>query len=300
MTDPEYVHGSIASVSPLAVRTGRRLLPPLMPTLPIVGLVIFTIAGIAAPILTPYDPVRNDLTNALQPPFWTSDGSFDHPLGTDNFGRDIVARILYGARVSLLVATIAIAITVMIGTTIGIAAGYLGGWVDSVLMRIVDVALTLPMILVALVLSIAVGPSLTNLVVVIGVLLWPRLARLVRGETLLLKHQDYVRYAVAIGIPGWRVALRHAFPNVLPTVLVLATLEIGHVILLEASLSFLGAGIPQPQASWGSMIENGRALVATGWWVALFPGLAIMFVVLSSNSLGDWLRDHLDPRTRSR
>lgn len=299
MTDPTPVFAS-RMAAPVAVPRGRARRPGLMPALPIAGLILFALAGIAAPLLTPFDPVRNDLRSALLPPVWLPAGDPSHLLGTDGFGRDIVSRLLHGARISMLVAATAIAITVAIGTTVGIAAGYLGGWVDSLLMRIVDVALTLPMILVALVLSIAVGPSFTNLILVIGLLLWPRLARLIRGETLLLKQQDYVRYAEAIGIPPWRIALRHVIPNVLPTVFVLATLEIGHVILLEASLSFLGAGIPQPQASWGAMIENGRALVATGWWVALFPGLAIMFVVLSSNALGDWLRDHLDPRTRLR
>lgn len=271
-----------------------------MPALPIAGLVLFALAGIAAPLLTPYDPVKNDLTSTLLPPAFIPGGDPAHFLGTDGFGRDIVSRLLYGARVSLAVAAIAITITVLIGTAVGIAAGYLGGWVDSMLMRVVDVALTLPMILVALVLSIAIGPSFTNLVLVIGLLLWPRLARVVRGEMLLLKQQDFVRYSAAIGVPAWRISMRHVLPNVLPTILVLATLEIGHVILLEAGLSFLGAGIPQPQASWGSMIDDGRALVATGWWVALFPGLAIMFVVLCSNALGDWLRDYLDPRTRAR
>jgi len=286
--------------TPAAVPANRsRRRPGLMPALPIAGLVLFAIAGIAAPLLTPFDPVRNDLTSTLLPPAWVAGSDPAHPLGTDGFGRDIVSRLMYGARVSLSVAAIALTITVAIGTAVGVTAGYLGGWVDSVLMRFVDVALTLPMILVALVLSIALGPSFTNLVLVIGLLLWPRIARLVRGETLLLKRQDYVRYAGAIGIPSRRIALRHVIPNVLPTVLVLATLEIGHVILLEASLSFLGAGIPQPQASWGSMIDDGRALVATGWWVALFPGLAIMLTVMSSNALGDWLRDYLDPRTRN-
>jgi ABC-type dipeptide/oligopeptide/nickel transport system permease subunit len=290
---PAALPGTVVAA---AERRRRRI--GLMPALPIAGLVLFALAGISAPWLAPYDPVRNDLVNQLLPPAWLPGGDPAHLLGTDGFGRDIVARLLFGARISLLVAAIALAITVAIGTVVGITAGYLGGWVDSVLMRIVDVALTLPMILVALVLSIAIGPSFLNVVLVIGLLLWPRLARLVRGETLLLKQQDYVRYARAIGVPRWRVALRHVVPNVLPTVLVLATLEIGSVILLEASLSFLGAGIPQPQASWGSMIDDGRALVATGWWVALFPGIAIMLTVMSSNALGDWLRDYLDPRTR--
>jgi peptide/nickel transport system permease protein len=258
----------------------------------VIGLAIF------APLLTPYDPVRNDLINSLQPPFWVEGGSMDHLLGTDSFGRDVFTRLLYGARVSMSVAAFALLIAVVIGMVVGVTAGYVGGLVDSILMRLTDIVLGLPTLLVALVISIAVGPSYLNLVLVLGLLIWPRIARLLRGETMVLKRTDFVRYSEAIGLSSWATVGRHVLHNVLPTLLVATTLEIGAVILREASISFLGAGLPPPQASWGVMIADGEALIATGWWITIAPGLAIVVTVLSSNTFGDWLRDHLDPKTR--
>jgi peptide/nickel transport system permease protein len=269
-----------------------------IPVLPLCVLIVFVVVAILASHLTQYDPVQNDLDNPLQPPMWVTGGSGNHVLGTDQFGRDVLTRLIYGVRVSFLVAAFCLVIALTIGAAVGIAAGYVGGWIDSLLMRIVDVLLALPMFLVALVAAIAVGPSFRNLVLIVGLLLWPRIARLVRGEVLLLKHQDFVRYPRAIGVPARAIMFRHLLPNVLPTMLVATTLEIGHVILLEASLSFLGAGIPPPQASWGVMIADGRALIATGWWIALFPGISIVIVVLSWNALGDWIRDRFDPRNQ--
>jgi ABC-type dipeptide/oligopeptide/nickel transport system permease subunit len=270
----------------------------LMPWLPIGVLGIVLLAAVFAPWLTAHDPLRSDLAVSLLPPAWQDGGSSTHLLGTDGFGRDVLTRLIYGARISVSVATLALLIAVVIGSLVGIAAGYLGGATDSVLMRLVDVLLAFPTILVALVVSVAVGPSFQNLVLVLGVLNSPRIARIVRGETLLLKRNDYARYSAAIGVPRWVIVRRHIFPNVLPTLTVATTLEVGQVILAEASLSFLGAGLPPPTASWGVMIAEGRALIATGWWVALFPGIAITVTVLAFNSLGDWLRDHLDPKTR--
>ena len=269
-----------------------------MPALPLAVLTAFVVAGVAAPFLTPYDPIRNDLIRQLEPPVWVDGGTSDHLLGTDGFGRDVLTRLLYGARVSLSVAAFSLLIAVVIGTLAGVTAGYLGGWVDSVLMRLVDILLSLPTLIVALVIASAVGPSYTVLVLVLGLLIWPRIARLIRGETMVLKKMDFVRYPTAIGVSGKAIVARHVFHNVLPTLLVTTTLEVGAVILREASISFLGAGLPPPQASWGVMISDGQALIATGWWVALFPGLAIMAVVLASNAFGDWLRDYLDPKTR--
>lgn len=274
--------------------------PPLMPTLPLAILLLLVVAGVAAPFLTPYSPVAAELRESLQPPAWVSGGSPDHPLGTDSFGRDSFSRLLYGARISLSVAMLALFIAAVIGTTVGLISGYVGGWLDSVLMRLVDMVLSLPTLLIALAVAIALGPSFVNVFTVIGLLMWPNVARLVRGETLLLKQQEYVRYARAVGVPNRRIILRHILPNVLPTLLVVSTLEVGHVILIESSLSFLGAGIPPPQPSWGTMIADGRSLIVTGWWIALFPGLAIMITVLTFNMLGDWLRDRLDPKLRER
>jgi peptide/nickel transport system permease protein len=275
------------------MRFGRRGLP----VLPVIILVVFVFVAITASRLTPYDPIQNDLTNSLTPPAWVDGGSSAHLLGTDSFGRDVFTRLLYGVRVSFLVAVLCLLIAVTIGVAVGVVSGYVGGLLDSLLMRIVDVMLALPMFLVALVLAIAVGASFRNLVLIVGLLLWPRIARLIRGEALLLKHQEFVRYSRAIGVPARSIMWRHVIPNVLPTLLVATTLEVGHVILLESSLSFLGAGIPQPQASWGVMIADGRALIATGWWIALFPGISIVLVVMSWNAIGDWLRDRFDPKS---
>lgn len=269
-----------------------------MPAVPIGILVLLIIAAVAAPLLTAFDPVKSDLARSFLPPFWLDGGTGEHLLGTDRFGRDIVSRLLYGARVSLSVAGLVTLITVVLGTAVGLIAGFIGGWIDSVLMRISDMVLALPGLVVGMALAIALGPSFANVILVIGLLLWPRLARLIRGEVLLLRQQEFVRYARAVGVPHWLIVLRHILPNVTPTLLVAATLEIGHIILIEASLSFLGAGLPPPEPSWGGMISDGRVLVVTGWWVALFPGLAIVVTVVTFNQLGDWLRDHLDPRLK--
>ena len=266
-----------------------------MPVLPIGILVTMVLLAILAGSITHFDPVRQDLRHFLQPPMWAG-GKPDHPLGTDSFGRDVLSRLLFGARVSLSVAVLSLIIATILGTTVGLVGGYVGGAVDSILMRFVDMILALPTLLIALAVAIALGPSFTNILLIIGFMIWPRTARLIRAETMLLKKQEFARYARAIGMPGWRIVLRHILPNVLPTLLVAVTLEVGHVILVEASLSFLGAGIPPPQPSWGVMIADGRALIATGWWIALFPGLAIMITVISCNVLGDWLRDHFDPK----
>jgi peptide/nickel transport system permease protein len=253
--------------------------------------------AIAAPLLTPYSPVQADLRNYLEPPAWAG-GTIAHPIGTDTFGRDVLSRLLFGARVSLSVALFSLLIATTMGALVGLTAGYLGGAIDSVLMRFVDMVLALPTVLMALAIAIALGPSYTNMILIIGFMIWPRTARLLRAETMLLKQQEFARYARAVGVPGWLIVLRHVLPNVMPTLLVAVTLEVGHVILLEATLSFLGAGIPPPQPSWGVMVADGRALIGTGWWIALFPGLAIMVTVMSCNLLGDWLRDHFDPKFR--
>ena len=251
-------------------------------------------------MLTPHDPVKNNLADSLIPPAFIEGGQAEYLLGTDGFGRDVFTRLLFGARVSLMVAGLSLTIAVLIGTSVGVIAGYFGGAVDATLMRFVDVLLTMPTLLFALVLSIVVGASLQNVVLVLGFLIWPSIARLIRGETLLLRKRDFVRYAGAIGVPRYRILLRHVVPNVLPTLLVATTLEVANVIMTEASLSFLGAGVPPPTPSWGVMIDEGRALLATGWWIALFPGIAITVVVLSCNAVGDWLSDKFDPRAQGR
>jgi peptide/nickel transport system permease protein len=225
--------------------------------------------------------------------------SWAHPLGTDKQGRDILSRIIYGARVSLTVASFSILIAGIIGTTLGLIAGYFGGNIDHLIMRLVDIALSIPGILLALVLAVALGPSFQTVIIVIVVVFWSRYARLVRGETLSIKSQDFVNRARVAGASNFRIITRHVFPNVVNTIIVLATLEVGQVILLEASLSFLGAGLPRPTPAWGLMVADGRDLIVSSWWVAFFPGIAILLAVLSMNLMGDWLRDKLDPKLRN-
>ncbi len=262
----------------------------------IVGAVI--IAAVFAPLIAPYSPTKGELGESLAPPFWSEGGTTRHLLGTDMFGRDVLSRILHGARVSLSISLIAIFISGVLGTLVGLVAGLYGGIVDTVLMRIVDIGLSMPLILMAVLLAVVLGASLTTIIVVIGLLLWPRYARQIRGEVLGLKEQDFVALARTAGCSVWRIMFRHLLPNVVPTLLVLITLQVGYVILLESSLSFLGVGVPPPEPAWGLMVADGRGMIATAWWVALFPGLAILLTVLALNHLGDIVRDRLDPKLR--
>jgi peptide/nickel transport system permease protein len=256
-----------------------------------------TLAALAAPLL-PHDPLHQDLAARLLPPAWVDGGSSEHLLGTDSYGRDVLSRLVYGARVSLGVAALAITMGTLLGATTGVVAGYFGGWIDAVLMRAVDLMLSLPALLVGIAAAIALGPSMRNVVLIITVLISPRIARQIRGDALAIRHQDFVQYARGAGRSRAQIMVRHILPNVTPTLLVMITLEVGHVVLLEATLSFLGAGVPPPAASWGTMVSDGRALLSTGWWVSLFPGLLIIVTILALNTLGDWLRDYLDPRLK--
>jgi peptide/nickel transport system permease protein len=269
---------------------------------PVVPLAILTfllvIPAMLAPQVAPYDPLKGSLSNRLKPPAWQEGGSVDHLLGTDKLGRDMLSRIIHGSRVSLMVSLVAIFVGGTMGTALGLMSGYFGGWVDSLLMRLVDISLSLPTILLALVLVAAVGPSFSTVIGVLVVLLWARYARLVRGETLSIKGRDFIARARVAGASHTRIMARYIFPNVVNSLVVLATLQVGYVILLESALSFLGAGLPRPTPAWGLMIADGRELIVTAWWVSMFPGLAIMLTVLALNLLGDWLRDHLDPKLR--
>jgi peptide/nickel transport system permease protein len=256
------------------------------------------IPAVFAPQVAPHDPLQGSLSKRLKPPAWQEGGSIEYPLGTDKLGRDNLSRIIHGARVSLIVSLVAIFVGGVIGTAVGMISGYFGGWVDAVLMRIVDISLSLPTILLALVLVAAVGPSFGTVITVLVVLLWARYARQVRGETLSIKERDFIARARVAGASHTRIMLRYIFPNVVNSLVVLATLNVGYVILLESALSFLGVGLPRPLPAWGLMIADGRELIVQAWWVSMFPGLAIMLTVLSLNLLGDWLRDHLDPKLR--
>jgi peptide/nickel transport system permease protein len=226
-------------------------------------------------------------------------GSTKFLLGTDHLGRDILSRVIYGARISMIVAAVTLGIGGTFGVVMGLASGWYGGIVDEVLMRLVDIKLSIPLILIALVLVITIGQSLGIIVAVLAIFIWPRFARQVRGEVLQLKTMDYVALADVAGASTARILFIHIFPGVINTLIVVATLQVGIVILLESTLSFLGAGIPPPTPAWGSMVAEGRDKMAGGiWWISTFPGLAIMLTVVSLNLLGDWLRDTLDPRLR--
>jgi peptide/nickel transport system permease protein len=273
---------------------GRRQLPWFAGV--ILAALVFTAAFAAW--LAPHSPTAGDITQRLIPPVWMERGDWEHPLGTDRFGRDVLSRIIYGSRISLFVSLIAIGFAGTVGTLLGLIAGYRGGVTDAILMRLADVGLSLPAILIAVVLVAVSEPSFRNVVLIIAVLLWPRFARQIRGETLAIKEQDFVALAVVAGRSSTWIIRRHIFPNVVPTLLVITTLQVGYVILLEGTLSFLGVGVPPPSPAWGLMIADGRGFLATAWWISLFPGLAMLLTVLAVNLLGDWLRDHLDPKLR--
>jgi peptide/nickel transport system permease protein len=260
---------------------------------------LLVIPGLFADWIAPHDPIKGSLAARLKPPMWEKGGSSTYPLGTDKVGRDVLSRIIHGARVSLRVSLEAIAVSGVIGTTMGLLAGYFGGRIDGLIMRLVDISLSLPIILIALVFVAALGPSFATMNAVITVALWSRYARQVRGEVLSIKQRDFVARARVAGASHMRIMFRYLLPNVVNSLIVLATLQVGFVILLESSLSFLGAGIPRPTPAWGLMVADGRELIVTAWWIAMFPGLAIMLTVLSMNLVGDWLRDHLDPKLKN-
>ena len=259
-------------------------------------IVASVVLATVAPALAPDDPVRNDLLERLVPPMWVEGGSSRHPLGTDTLGRDVVSRLLYGARVSLVVGFSAVVLAGALGLLLGLVAGYYGGRLDDALMRLGDVQLAFPALVLAIAVLAVVGSGLVNIVLVLGVTGWVTYARIVRGETLSLRHREFVEGARALGAGDAAILWRHVLPNVLPSITVIATFSVARTIIAEASLSFLGLGLPPPAPSWGAMLDEGRNYLTTGWWLALFPGLAILAVVLGINVVGDWLRDALDPR----
>ncbi|MCJ7426562.1 MAG: ABC transporter permease [Dehalococcoidales bacterium] len=266
--------------------------------LPVAVLFLLVIMAIFAPLLAPYPYDQISMQDRLLPPFFMDGGTTAHLLGTDNIGRDILSRVIYGAQISLSISLIVIAITASIGTVLGILAGYLGGRTDAFLMRVTDISLSFPAILIAILMAVTIGPGYWTVVLAISMLGWAPYARLIRGEALKLRESDFVAQARIIGASPVRIMFRHIFPNVLNPLIVMVTLSVGFVILTEAALSYLGAGIPPPAASWGNMVNDGRTFIDTAWWMSLFPGIVIGLVVLAGNFLGDWLRDKMDPRLR--
>ncbi len=269
------------------------------PVVPIAILGFIAFVAIFADFLAPHDPQVGNLTERFLPPFWLQKGSLAHIFGTDHLGRDVLSRLIFGARVSMVVGFTAVIVSGFIGTTLGIVSGYLGGWVDQVIMRITDTWLALPALTFAIFLAAIVGPSEMNIVIILAAVYWTRYARIVRGEVLSLKEREFVRLAIVAGCSKWTIMTRHILPNVINSSIVLATLMLGVVIVTEASLSFLGVGVPPPKPAWGVMLSDGKQGLMVGyWWLTVMPGTAIMLMVLSANLLGDWLRVKLDPQLR--
>ncbi len=262
----------------------------------LVSLVV--LAALAADWISPYEPLKGDIVNNLRPPGFSARDGFPHLLGTDMLGRDVLSGVLHGARVSLLVGVASVIGAGLVGTALGILAGYFRGWLDEVLMRIVDVQLAFPFILLAIVIMYVLGRGLFNVIAVLIIASWPLSARVARAQALRLRESEFVLAARSLGASWPRIVLRHILPNALTPLLVVATFAIPQMIIFEAALSFLGVGMPIEVVSWGSMLASGRSALEQAWWIASFPGIAIMITVLSVNILGDWLRDRLDPSLR--
>jgi peptide/nickel transport system permease protein len=256
------------------------------------------LAAAFAPLVAPFDPLEQDIGQRLREPGWQDAQGRVHPLGTDHLGRDILSRIVFGSRIALVVGLAAVVISGLLGMLIGLLAGYFGGRVDDFLMRLADIQLAFPFILLAIAVIGVLGPSLRNIIIVIGVSSWVVYARVVRGEVLSIREREYVQAAIALGSQHWRVLRQHVLPNTLTPWLVVATLDMARVIVIESALSFLGLGVQPPTPTWGGMLADGRVYLSTAWWLATFPGLAILITVLGINLFGDGLRDTLDPRLK--
>ena len=264
-------------------------------------LIVVLNIGVAllAPVLAPHDPVEQDIARRLLPPTWLAGSSPEHVLGTDQLGRDILARIIYGSRISLLIGLVSVALSLPIGVSVGLLAGYFGGRLDDIIMRLADVQLAFPFILLAITIAGVLGPSPRNVVLILAVGGWVVYARLTRAQVLSLREKEFVEAARSLGLGHGRILFRHVLPNILTPIIVVGTFSVAQMILLESSLSFLGLGVQPPTPSWGGMLNDGRAYITIAWWLMTFPGAAIMLTVLGINFLGDWLRDLLDPRLQS-
>ena len=291
------VSDTSSAAAPVRRTTFRRRLGRYPVASILILMIVLIIPALFAELIAPHDPYQSHLRNRLQPPvFWG--GTWEFVLGTDRLGRDILSRIMHGARYALAISLVGIFLGAVLGTFLGLLAGYLRGWTDTIIMRLVDISFALPSVLLALALAAVYGPSFQAVILVVVFVLWASFARQVRGATLGLRERDFVARARIVGCGHGRILFRHILPNVVNTVVVMATLQIGVVVLLEATLSFFGIGIPRPTPAWGLLVADGRQLVVSAWWISFFPGMAILFTVLSINLLGDWLRDRLDPKLR--
>lgn len=268
-----------------------------------VGLVLIlfvALVAILAPVLSPHDPAKQNIVYRLKPPFWDEKGSMEHPLGTDSVGRDILSRVIFGSRISLFVGISATFASALLGVTLGIVAGFLGGNTDSVVSRVGDVQQAIPFLILAIAVAAMLGPGLFNLILVLVITTWVTFFRVVRGEVLSVREEQYVLSARSIGASNARIMLRYVLPNVTASIIVIATLLVANMIIFEASLSFLGLGVPSSIPTWGRIVADGREYISDEWWIAFFPGMAILITVMGINLLGDWLREDLDPKRRNR
>jgi peptide/nickel transport system permease protein len=275
----------------------RRLLIHRVATLGAIVVLIACLCAIFAPFLSPYNPLEQHLAFRLKPPGWAGSDGRMHVLGTDQFGRDVLSRIIFGSRVSLIVGTASVILGGILGLILGMTSGYFGKWIDDIIMRIVDIQLSFPFIILALCIIAILGASLLNLIIVLAVTGWVIYTRVVRSSVLSVKEMDFVQAAKAIGTSNFKIILKHILPNVVAPFFVIASFQVARIIIIEAGLGFLGLGVPPPVPTWGNMLSDGREYLREAWWIGTFPGLAIVLVVLGINLLGDGLRDALDPKT---
>lgn len=273
------------------LRANRRM------TLPLVIIAAYILVAVLAPVVAPKDPNEIDLSYRLLGPL-SDDGGF-HLLGTDGLGRDVLSRVIYGTRVSLLVAAAAVLVAGVFGVALAVLAGWMQGWVASTVMRVADVVLSVPFFLLAILVVAVLGPSLVNVVICLAIVRWPRYTRVAYAGVIEARQRGFVQAARSVGAPGWWIVTRHILPEIVPVTIVVATLELGLMVLFEASLSFIGLGVQPPTASWGSMLSDGQQYIASAWWLATFPGLALFVLIFAVNILGDGVRDMLDPTYRS-
>jgi peptide/nickel transport system permease protein len=280
--------------------TSEKRIKQRIPVLALSLVSLFIFAVIFGPLIVPHDPFKTDLEKSIMPPVWQEGGSSKHLLGTDSMGRDILSRLIQGARITLFTSLVAIGLAGSIGVLMGLVSGFFGGKIDMAIMRVTDIFLSLPPIMMAIILASMLNPSLKTVILAIGLTAWTSYARLTRGEVLSLKEKDFVRLARVAGASNWRILFSHIFPNVVNTLIILVTLDIGRVIIATAALSFLGLGVQPPSAAWGLMLSEGRKYITYAWWLVTFPGIAILLTVLGFNLSGDWFRDILDPKQKLR